>query len=128
MMRPHTWLVLAALLAGLAVAAGAFGAHLLAERLTARDMATFEVAARYQMYHALALGLVGLLAINHPSRLLAAAGWCFFGGSVVFSGLLYALVFTGVKLLGAFVPIGGAAMIAGWFLLAAAAWSQRGKF
>lgn len=94
----------------LAVAAGAFGAHGLRERLDARSLEIFETAARYQMYHALAIVLCGVLA----TRGAATAGWLFQAGIVVFSGSLYALAITGVKGLGAITPLGGVAFLVGW--------------
>jgi uncharacterized membrane protein YgdD (TMEM256/DUF423 family) len=78
----------------------------------------WDVAVRYQLIHALALVLTGLLAQRSPNRWLALAGWCYLVGMLVFSGLLYALVLSGVKVLGAIVPIGGVAMILGWVALA----------
>lgn len=119
----RNWIVLGGLFGGLAVITGAFGAHGLEGRLEAKDLQTYEVAVRYQMYHSLALVLVGLLA-QHPSRLLSLAGSMFALGILLFSGLLYALVFTGITRLGMIVPLGGLAFIAGWFLLAAAALSS----
>jgi uncharacterized membrane protein YgdD (TMEM256/DUF423 family) len=126
-MRATTWIVIGGVMGGLGVTAGAFGAHGLKGHpsFSPDDLATFEIAVRYQMYHALALALVGLLGMRENSRLLNAAGWCFLVGIVVFSGLLYVLVLTGVKLLGAIVPIGGVAMIVGWLALAVAAWRWR---
>lgn len=102
----------------LGVAAGAFGAHLLREFLPLSLIAIFETAARYQMYHALALLATALLATRRPTRLVSAAGWLFVAGIVVFSGSLYALSTTGVRWLGAITPIGGAAFLSGWALLA----------
>lgn len=102
----------------LSVAAGAFGAHGLKDRLTADGLAVFETAARYHMYHALALVLVGVLASVRPSPTFAAAGWAWIIGTVVFSGSLYALALTGVRGLGAITPIGGLAFLVGWALLA----------
>jgi uncharacterized membrane protein YgdD (TMEM256/DUF423 family) len=123
------WLVTAALLGGLAVAAGALGAHAL-KASYARDgqlsladeqaLANWETAARYQMYQALALGLVGLLAAQWPGRLWAWAGGALTLGTVLFSGFLYALVLTGNRGLASVVPIGGVLMLVGWGLLAAA--------
>src|SRR5262245_8949072 len=125
-----TWLFIAALLGALAVACGAFGAHALRSHF-ARDgevsqsdehkLATWETAARYQMYHALALLAVGLLADRRPSPLLHAAGGAMTIGTLVFSGCLYGLVLSGPAVLGAIVPIGGSLLILGWILLAAAA-------
>lgn len=102
------------------VAAGAFGAHALRARVAADLLAVFETAARYQMYHALALLAVALLAARAPSRAAAAAGWLFAAGILVFSGSLYALALTGVRVLGAITPIGGACFLAGWVALAMA--------
>jgi uncharacterized membrane protein YgdD (TMEM256/DUF423 family) len=110
------WIALGALLGGLGVIAGAFGAHGLAGRLSAEQLATFEVAVRYQMYHALALVLVGLLS-QRGSRCLAVAGPMFVTGIVLFSGCLYAWIFTGVKTWAMIVPVGGVAFILGWFAL-----------
>src|SRR4051794_11546331 len=90
----NTWLLIAAVLGGLAVGCGAFGAHGLKARFVADDpmLASWETAARYQMYHALALLAVGLLAIRSPSRPLNVAGMCMTLGTIIFSGCLYALV------------------------------------
>ncbi len=107
----------------LAVAAGAFGAHALRARLGPDLLAVWETAARYQMYHALALLAVALAAGHAPGvRSLGTAGWLFTAGIVVFSGSLYALALTGVRALGAITPLGGLGFLAGWALLAAAAW------
>ena len=97
--------------------AGAFGAHALRDRLTPADLATFETAARYQMYHALALLAVGLLTDRGVTR-AGAAGWLFLAGVALFSGSLYLLVLTGQRWLGAVTPFGGVAFIAGWVALA----------
>ena len=113
-----------AVLAGLAVAAGAFGAHGLKASLTASGQAeNWETACRYAMYHALALVAVGLLAaIRSPAQAgLTAAAWCFLIGTLIFSGCLAVLALTGIKILGAIVPIGGVLMIVGWAILALAA-------
>jgi len=102
----------------MAVALGAFGAHLLEGRLPARDLEIFETAVRYQMYHALALVLVAVLIPRGASpALLSSAGWAFTVGVFVFSGSLYLLVFTGIRSFGAVTPIGGVALLAGWALL-----------
>ncbi|HEY0970641.1 MAG TPA: DUF423 domain-containing protein [Gemmatimonadales bacterium] len=123
MSRP--FLLLGAISAGLAVAAGAFGAHALRARLSAGDLAVFETAVRYQMYHALALLAVAWVAQQVPGALPRAAGWLFVAGTVVFSGSLYTLVLAGQRWLGAVTPIGGVAFLAGWACLAAAALRAR---
>ena len=119
------WFVLiGALLGGLSVAAGAFGAHALTAQLTEKSLSTFETAARYQMYHALALVGVGLMIHSAgESNVLSAAGLLFGVGIVVFCGSLYALSLSGVKLLGAVAPIGGLAFMAGWVCMAIAGWT-----
>lgn len=114
------------LLGGLSVAAGAFGAHGLRAFLEAHGQAgNWETASRYALCHALAVVAVGTLAAFRPAPLLNAAGACFLLGTLVFSGCLFALAVSGVRVLGAVVPIGGVLLIAGWGLLAAAAWRQR---
>jgi len=124
MTAQHYFIPLAALSACISVAAGAFGAHALAATLTPERLAVFETAARYQMYHALALLAVGLLATQADSRALTIAGWLFVAGTLLFSGSLYALTLTGTRWLGAVTPLGGVAFIAGWLALAWAAWRR----
>ena len=114
------FIVLGGVLAALAVASGAFGAHALAARLTPERLATWETAARYHMYHALALVLLGIVAARWPSPLLGVAGWLFVFGIAVFGGTVYALALGGPRWLGAITPIGGASLIAAWLLFAAA--------
>lgn len=108
---------LGALSAFFSVAAGAFGAHALRERLTPEYLAIFETGARYQMYHGLALLAVAWAAARWPGTLPQWAGWLFVAGTVLFSGSLYALALTGVRWLGAITPLGGVAFLAGWFCL-----------
>jgi uncharacterized membrane protein YgdD (TMEM256/DUF423 family) len=112
-------LVTGAVLGAIAVAAGAFGAHGLRSRLSPADLDTFETAARYQMYHALALVAVALLQFR--GIVARAAGWLFLAGVVLFSGSLYALTLGGLRWMGAITPLGGVALIAGWVFLARAA-------
>jgi uncharacterized membrane protein YgdD (TMEM256/DUF423 family) len=114
-------LIAGCLLGGLAVAAGAFGAHGLKATLAATGQAeNWETACRYCMFHALALVAAGLLARLQPapSATLPAAAACFLTGTIIFSGCLAALALSGWKMLGAIVPIGGVLLIAGWLLLA----------
>jgi uncharacterized membrane protein YgdD (TMEM256/DUF423 family) len=111
-------IALGAVNAALAVAAGAFGAHGLKDRLDARALEIFETAARYHMYHALALVLCGVIATKGATT----AGWILQAGIVIFSGSLYALALTGVKGLGAVTPIGGLAFLVGWVYLAWTSW------
>lgn len=107
-----------ALFGFLAVALGAFAAHGLAERLEPRLLAVFKTGAEYQMYHALALLIIGLLIHNWPeSSLLRFAGQSFIAGIALFSFSLYALALTGIGPLGAITPFGGIAFVTGWACL-----------
>ncbi len=118
---------LAAVFGGLSVAAGAFASHALKEKLSDRALQIFEVGARYQMYHALALLLIAILLIQSKtsSTALIVSGWLFIIGTFIFSGSLYALAISDIKILGAITPIGGVAFIAGWGALAVAAFSYQ---
>jgi uncharacterized membrane protein YgdD (TMEM256/DUF423 family) len=118
------FLVIASILAGLSVAAGAFASHALREKLAERALQIFETGARYQMYHALALIAVAILLgrSEAPQTLLAIAGSAFVLGIAIFSGSLYALSLSGIKWLGAITPLGGVAFLVGWGCLAIAAW------
>ena len=117
----RTFFALGSLSAFVAVAAGAFGAHALKARLAPDMLAVFEVAARYQMYHALGLIACAWAIGRWPGTLTLAAGWLFVAGTMVFCGSLYALSLTGIRGLGAITPFGGLAFLAGWICLAAAA-------
>jgi uncharacterized membrane protein YgdD (TMEM256/DUF423 family) len=115
------FLTIGALSGALAVFLGAFGAHALRARLPAEQLAVYETGVRYQFYHALALVAVGVVqAIRPEAGLLAAAGWLFTIGTLIFSGSLYLLVLAGRRWLGAITPLGGLAFIAGWICLALA--------
>ena len=98
----------------IAVVTGAFAAHALKSRLSPEMFQVFEVAVRYQMYHALGLIAVAWASTQWSSQLVTASGWLFVAGIVIFSGSLYILSLTGVRWLGAITPIGGAAFIIGW--------------
>ena len=112
-------LTVAALLGFLAVLLGAFGAHALRERLAPDLQSVWQTAVQYHAWHALALFGVGLLMLHFPDRAgLAWSGWLFIAGVALFSGSLYALALTGVRQLGAITPIGGAAFLVGWLVLA----------
>jgi uncharacterized membrane protein YgdD (TMEM256/DUF423 family) len=119
------FLALAGLNGFLAVALGAFGAHGLRQRLAALSdgverLDWWRTAATYHLAHALALGLVAVLAARAESVALSVAGWAFLVGMALFSGSLYAMVLTGVRGLGAVTPLGGLAFLVGW---AAVVWA-----
>jgi len=111
------WLGIAAVNGALAVVAGAFGAHALRSHLSPELLATWETGARYQMYHALAMGLAAQAGMRWPPRL-------FLGGIVLFSGSLYALALGGPWWLGPVTPLGGALLIAGWVCLGVSAFRR----
>ena len=108
----------------IAVACGAFGAHSLRQRLPPDLLAVFETGARYQMYHAFGLLIVAWAVARWPGTALQLAGWCFITGTARFSGSLYILAVSGFRWLGAFTPLGGIALLAGWLLLAWGLWKQ----
>ena len=115
--RVH-WAGTGAVLAGLAVLAGAFGAHALRARLGADSLSVWETAARYQMYHGLALLASAGLPPLRDERLLRVGRRFLLAGVLLFSGSLYALALSGPAALGAITPLGGAALLAGWGCLA----------
>ncbi len=123
MAKAERWIMTGAVSAALAIAAGAFAAHALRTRLDARSFEIFETAASYHLIHALALVLVGVLVAAGWDR-AERAGIGFVVGTLVFSGSLYALALSGVKVLGAITPIGGVGFIAGWLMLAHVAWQR----
>ncbi len=112
------FIILGALNSFLSVALGAFGAHGLKSRVTPELLDTFQTGARYEMYHGLALILVGVLVRLFPQQgLLHWAGWAFISGTILFCGSLYAIVFTGVRGFGAVAPLGGLSFMAGWVII-----------
>ncbi len=114
------WLAIAAANGFMAVALGAFGAHVLASKVDARQFDVFEKAVQYQMWHALALLGVGVLGDYMPGRMLTWSGMAFTAGLVLFSGSLYVIGFTGNRSFGVVAPFGGVAFLIGWVLLFAA--------
>jgi uncharacterized membrane protein YgdD (TMEM256/DUF423 family) len=118
----RSFIVIGAVMAALAVAAGAFGAHALEARLSPDRLATWETAARYHMYHALGLILVGIAGARSGSTTVwSLAGWLLLAGILVFCGTVYALALGAPRWLGAITPLGGLAFIAGWMAFAAGA-------
>ena len=115
------FVIIGALSGAIGVAAGAFGAHALRARLEPRLLEVFETGARYQMYHAIAMLAAAWIVTRFPGSLANASGWLFLAGTVLFSGSLYAMAFTGIRALGTITPLGGVCFIAGWGCLALAA-------
>tara|TARA_X000001036_G_scaffold10012_1_gene8871 strand:- start:297 stop:665 length:369 start_codon:yes stop_codon:yes gene_type:complete len=111
-------LVIGSVFAALSVLMGAFGAHGLKNRLSIEDLAIFETAVRYQMYHALGLLLMGLASFYLTEKLVSTPAYFLILGIIVFSGSLFLLVFTNLRWFGAITPIGGLCLIIGWLLFA----------
>ena len=114
----------AAVLGGLSVILSAFGAHALAQVFDAAQLAIWETAVRYQMYHALALLGIAVLAQVRPGVWLFRAAICMLVGVCLFSGSLYVLLFSGIRLIGIITPVGGVCLIAGWLSLCIGAYQQ----
>ncbi len=121
----HGFFIAGAILAGLAVALGAFGAHSLKAVLSPEMLIVFDTGVRYQMFHSLALLLTGLAERRDGAAWISRAGWLFLIGIGLFSGSLYALALTDLRWLGAITPFGGLAFLVGWSLLAWGAWKSR---
>jgi uncharacterized membrane protein YgdD (TMEM256/DUF423 family) len=116
------FLLLGSINAFLAVALGAFGAHGLKSRLTADRLAVYQTGVHYHLAHALGLILIALLAERLPaSAPIQWSGWLLTTGIVLFSGSLYLLAISGVRVFGAITPLGGLCFLTGWALLAVAA-------
>jgi uncharacterized membrane protein YgdD (TMEM256/DUF423 family) len=111
------WIILGCSFSCLSVAAGAFGAHFLKASLSEYAINIFNTAVQYQMYHGLALVLLGIYR-ERQTMSEKLSGWCFVFGIILFSGSLYGLALTGIKWLGALTPIGGLLFLTGWLLFA----------
>lgn len=121
MSNAQLFLVVSGISGFLSVAFGAFAAHFLGARLDEYYLRVFRTGVEYQFYHALALGLVALWISQGNAASLRWCGWLFIFGTIIFSGSLYLLAITQVKLWGAVTPIGGVAFLAGWILFIIAA-------
>lgn len=116
---------LGALFGFLGVALGAMGAHALEARLTPERLVTYELAARYQLYHALALLATAWAITRWPGGASSIAGWFFVTGILLFSGSLYSLSLGAPRWVAFITPFGGVSFLIGWALLIWAAWSGR---
>ena len=110
--------IIGSLFAALSVLLGAFGAHGLKNRLSMEDLAIFETAVRYQMYHALGILIMGVASFYLTEKLVSIPAYFLILGIIIFSGSLFLLVFTNLRWFGAITPIGGLCLIIGWLLLA----------
>ena len=123
--RIQITIAIAAIFGLLAVIAGAAGTHALRDTLDASALRTFETAARFQMYHALALLAVGILSMRWQTRILTVSAGLFMLGVLLFSGSLYILALSGIGIFGAVAPIGGISLMVGWASLILAAFRAR---
>jgi uncharacterized membrane protein YgdD (TMEM256/DUF423 family) len=122
---PRHLITAGAVLAFTAVGLGAFGAHALKAQLSADMLAVYQTGVQYHLPHAIAVVLIGVLAQQMPEvRLLPIAGWVMCAGVVIFSGSLYALSVSGIRILGAITPIGGVALLVAWAMVAYAAFAN----
>lgn len=120
-----TVLMLAAISGFLTVALGAFGAHGLETVLTPERLNTWHTGVLYQMFHTLALLALGLLLMQVNSAWLHWSAWLFLAGIILFSGSLYVLALSGIRILGAITPLGGLAFLAGWVCLLVGVWKAQ---
>jgi uncharacterized membrane protein YgdD (TMEM256/DUF423 family) len=115
----HKFFIMWAAISGfIATCLGAFGAHALKARLSVEMLTIYQTAVSYHFYHSIALLLLGLLMITYNNKYLVFSGIMFGIGVLLFSGSLYMLAITEVKLLGMITPIGGVCLLIGWFYLA----------
>lgn len=120
-----TFVMLGSVNAFLAVALGAFGAHVLKEKLSPEFLAIYQTGVHYHIIHALALIIAGVLSERlAASGLVNWSGWLFFIGIILFSGSLYVLSITEIRVFGAITPFGGVGFLLGWLLLAFAAFKN----
>ncbi|MCS6946169.1 MAG: DUF423 domain-containing protein [Steroidobacteraceae bacterium] len=119
--RSRNLLTLAAVLLFAATALGAFGAHVMRDRLPDAAFRSYETAVFYHFFHALGLLGIGLYARDRDSGWLRAASALLIAGIALFSGSLYAIAFGAPRWLGAVTPLGGAALMAAWLCFAIAA-------
>ncbi|AFC28320.1 YwdK [Paenibacillus mucilaginosus 3016] len=105
-----TFIRIGAICGFLAVAIGAFGAHMVKENISAAMFANYQTGVQYHMFHALALTVIGLASAVLPATgHLRRAGWAMLTGIIIFSGSLYVMALTDLRILGAITPIGGVA-------------------
>jgi uncharacterized membrane protein YgdD (TMEM256/DUF423 family) len=120
-MKSRSLLISGSLLMALAVAFGAFGAHVVEDMLTPERFEVYQTAVQYHFYHAIGLLLIGVISLHlTDSRLLIWSGNLLFTGIIIFSGSLYLLTLTDTSWLGMITPLGGFAFIGGWVFLSIA--------
>ena len=116
------WIITGAVMAGIAILLGAFGAHGLKNKITADYLIVFDTGVKYHFYHSLGLMIIGILAFHFPTEPLHIPCIFIVSGIILFSGSLYVLSITGLKWVGAITPLGGLSFIIGWILTAYYIW------
>ena len=116
------WIITGAVMAGIAILLGAFGAHGLKNKITADYLIVFDTGVKYHFYHSLGLMIIGILAFHFPTEPLHIPCIFIVSGIILFSGSLYVLSITGLKWVGAITPVGGLSFIIGWILTAYYIW------
>ncbi|MCK4509481.1 MAG: DUF423 domain-containing protein [Desulfuromonadales bacterium] len=119
------FVMLGSLSAFVGVALGAFGAHGLKAKVTPEMLTVWQTGVQYHLVHALGLVLIGILCQLMPeTALLRNAGWMILAGTCLFSGSLYVMVLSDIRVLGMITPLGGIAFLVGWLMVAVASWQQ----
>lgn len=112
------FLLLGSVFAAISILFGAFGAHILKEKLSSDQLVVFEIATRYMMYHSFGLLIFGLLGYILNEEIITVPGITMVVGIVIFSGSLYLVALGGFKKFGMITPIGGVVLIASWLIFA----------
>ncbi len=121
-MTSKSLLIIGSIFMALAVAFGAFGAHIVQDILTPERFQVYQTGVEYHFYHALGLLILGAVSYHIPdSKWIKWSGFAFITGIIIFSGSLYLLTLIDLGRLGMITPLGGVAFIAGWIFLAIAA-------
>lgn len=116
------WILIGSTFGFFSVALGAFGAHGLKDILNEKAFQIYQTGVQYQMFHALALLVLGVWSLYFPSMNTQWVGFAFMLGILLFSGSLYALALTDLKFLGMIAPLGGISFLIGWIAFAFLAW------
>jgi len=118
-MNSKSLIITGSLFMALAVAFGAFGAHIVQDLLTPERFQVYQTGVEYHFYHALGLLLLSAVSFHiSDSKWITLSGIAFIAGIIIFSGSLYFLTLTDTGWLGAITPLGGIAFILGWVFLA----------
>lgn len=126
MATARIWIIVSAVLLGLATLLGAFGSHALQARVAPDRLDVWRIAVDYQFFHALGLlGIAVLMQRWSASGVLRWAAWLMFAGVLLFSGTVYLAVLGAPRWINMITPVGGLVFMLAWVLTALAAWRQR---